>query len=174
MRPRRFGFTLVELLVTMGILAILATLVLLGSNRWIERGRSVACVGNLRSQGIALQGYLRDHQQQMPTMLTGRSSKDDEGATLDTVLAEYVDSPKVFVCPSDRSLAAHTGTSYFWNNAMNGQNLLALNFLNLVQDATRIPLIFDKEGWHRYSDNKVNFLYADGHVAQELSLFTSP
>lgn len=171
---RRAGFTLLELLVSMGIIAILATLILFASNRWIDRSRSVACIGNLRNLGVALQGYLGDHQQRMPAIAAGRASRDEEIPVIDTVLAEYAGSAKVFACPADRSLAVRSGTSYFWNSAMSSQNLLTLNFLNFVQDATKIPLLCDKEGWHVNTDHRVNFLYADGHVAQELSLFTTP
>jgi len=174
MKSRPVGFTLVELIVSMGIMAILATLILFASNRWIDRGRSVACISNLRNLGVALQSYLGDHQQKMPAIAAGRASKDEDVPVIDTVLLEYAGSAKAFACPADRALAARTGTSYYWNSAMSSQNLLTLNFLNFVQDATKIPLLCDKEGWHVNTEHNVNFLYADGHVAQELSIFTTP
>ena len=66
------------------------------------------------------------------------------------------------------NIAELTGTSYFWNSAINGQHLGGLNFLELSQDTSHIPLIGDKEGFHPYLPNKVNILYADGHATKEL------
>ena len=37
-----------------------------------------------------------------------------------------------------------------------------------IKDGTRIPVIFDKEGWHKYRDVQVNILYADGHVDKDV------
>ena len=70
------------------------------------------------------------------------------------------------------SPAATTGTSYYWNVALNGQALGSLNFLNFIEDHSRIPILSDKEGFHPYTDNKVNILYADGHATKELKFFT--
>jgi len=174
MNRRSPGFTLVEVLVSVSIILILAGLIFAGSQRWIEQSRAAACTGNLRSLGICLQSYLTDHNQQMPAIAAGRASRNEEIATIDTVLADYAGNPKTFACPSDRKLAEESGTSYYWNSAMSSQNLLTLNFLAFVQDASRIPLLCDKEGWHVHSEHKVNFLYADGRVARELNLFTAP
>lgn len=175
MNPRRsLGFTLIELLVSITIMLILVAIVFQGSRSLIDRGRSAVCVGNLKGLGVALQLYLGEHQQQMPPIVAARPSTDDTNQAIDTVLTPYVQNPKTFACPSDRSLAKTTGTSYYWNSAMSGQNLGTLNFLAFVQDSTRIPLLCDKEGWHVTSQTKVNFLYADGHVTREFNLFTSP
>ena len=63
--------------------------------------------------------------------------------------------------------AENTGTSYYWNTALNGQALSNLRFL-FTTNATEIPILADKEGFHPYSENKVNILYADGHATKEL------
>jgi prepilin-type processing-associated H-X9-DG protein len=49
-----------------------------------------------------------------------------------------------------------------------------LNFLSLATDLAKIPILVDKEGWHRHSEEKVNHLFADGHAANQLRLFTDP
>jgi prepilin-type processing-associated H-X9-DG protein len=73
-------------------------------------------------------------------------------------------------------LAKTTGTSYFWNVAINGQTASNLSFLPLLSQNTQlpsqIPIMADKEGFHPYLANKVNVLYADGHATKDLSFFT--
>jgi prepilin-type N-terminal cleavage/methylation domain-containing protein len=46
---RQRGFTLVELLVTIGIIAVLASVVVLLSSKWIRRAKRVESIGNIRT-----------------------------------------------------------------------------------------------------------------------------
>ena len=167
--------TLVELIIVIAIVAILAALVTPLTQSWIGRSQSAVCLGKLRQIGAALQLYLADHNMTMPVMAAVRLSSDDPEPAMDTVLATYAgNDPRIFACPSDPTIAKASGTSYHWNNALNGQNVNNMNFLGFIKDLTQIPLMADKEGWHRYSERKVNFLYADGHAANEFKLFTIP
>jgi len=61
MRTRRAGFTLIELLVCIGVLAVLASLAVVGVRRGIEAGRSAACQNNLRHLVRANWAYAADH-----------------------------------------------------------------------------------------------------------------
>jgi prepilin-type N-terminal cleavage/methylation domain-containing protein len=64
----RFGFTLVELLVVIAVIAILASLLLPALTRAKQRADSAACKSNLRQAGIALTLYTQDHGA-YPTLL---------------------------------------------------------------------------------------------------------
>lgn len=59
-RPHR-GFTLLELLVVMAIVAILAALLLPAFSRVKESARATVCKSNLRQFGIGLSLYTEDH-----------------------------------------------------------------------------------------------------------------
>src|SRR4029077_15954806 len=92
--------------------------------RAIENGRATACVSNLRQLGIALNLYLGEHNATMPTLEAGRRSKAEDLRVIDNTLDGYAGNSRIFACPSDSGgLAAATGTSYYWNVAVNGQAL---------------------------------------------------
>ncbi len=166
------AFTLLELLVAISILAILATLVVTAVNRGTESARATACTSNLRVLGVALNGYLGDNNNLMPTLVGGRTSKDEEVMVIDNVLDRYATDAKAFACPSDKQYAAASGTSYFWNAALNGQAVGSLNFMALTDARGHIPVIADKAGFHPYTESKVNILYADGHTSRDISFVT--
>ena len=168
------GFTLIEVLTVIAVIAVLALLIFPASSRVLEAERASACVSNLRGIGMALQAYLGDHDQVMPTLLAGRQTTSQNVPVIDNTLNTYAPDPRIFACPSDnKGLAAATGTSYYWNSALNGQSANHLQFLLANGQNSEIPILSDKEGFHPYASNKVNLLYADGHASQNLSFVTS-
>ena len=171
-RARGRAFTLLEILVVLVIIAGLIALAIPGFQRVLEGGRATHCVSNLRNLGAALNMYLAEHNMVMPTLKAGRATRDDDVPTIDNTLDKYVKDKSAFACPSDRKWAAASGTSYSWNNALNGQRATNLNFLGMVKDQSRIPVLGDKEGFHPYTDSKVNILYADGHATKDVNFFT--
>jgi prepilin-type N-terminal cleavage/methylation domain-containing protein/prepilin-type processing-associated H-X9-DG protein len=62
----RSGFTIVELLVVIAVIAILASLVLPALHRAKARGRGTQCMNNLRQFGLVLQMYADDHDDALP------------------------------------------------------------------------------------------------------------
>jgi len=170
------GFTLVELVVVMAVVAILTALAFPVSSRVVQGSKASACVSNLANLGVALHLYLGEHNEIMPTLAAGRQSISQQVPVIDNTLNAYVPDPRVFACPSDnQGLAAATGTSYFWNSAINGQSVAQLHFLLSASAGqnSEIPILSDKEAFHPYTANKVNLLYADGHASQDLIFPTS-
>ncbi|MEQ1862356.1 MAG: prepilin-type N-terminal cleavage/methylation domain-containing protein [Chthoniobacteraceae bacterium] len=165
----RRAFTLIELLVVIAIIALLATITVTVSSHFVAKGHVVSCVSNLRSLGAALNLYLGENNGIMPTLMLAREKRDDDVPVIDNTLLRYAGSEKVFACPADREFAEKSGTSYHWNVALNGQSIAALNFMGVADQPGFIPLMGDKEGFHRDPDHKVNILYADGHASKELT-----
>ncbi len=157
MRKSR-GFTLVEMLVVLGIIAALAGLSYPLVKKAKDRAHEAGCLNQLSALGIALQSYLQEHNNKMPSLQQGRASKADEIPVLETELLPYVGSPAAFKCPADQKEYAKTGSSYFWNSTQSGLHVTQLTLFGVPNRPDRVPLIYDKEAWH---PNKANFLYGD-------------
>ncbi len=169
MSPSRRAFTVAELLAAVAIVAVLIGIAVPTLTRMRAGGLATECLSHLRQIGIGLNLYLDDHNQELPTLAAGRSSRSEDLPVIDTVLGGYLPSPAVFACPADPRIFAISGASYYWNSALNGQRIGALNFLALEDASSRIPVLSDKEGWHRHTHRKVNILYADGHATRGLT-----
>lgn len=169
-RPSTIGFTLIELLI---VIAIVATLVGIGiplTRSMMGKGREAACLGNLRTIGIGLQGYLQDNSQRLPTLAIGRETKQSQEPVLETVLLEYVNgSLDTFHCPEDHEEFTKSGSSYNWNFLQNGLLVSQVNFAGIEDRPEAIPLISDKESWH---PGGTNFLYADSTSSNKVRFVT--
>lgn len=159
------GFTLTELLVTIVIIAILSAIAVPVSLTFVEKSRKAKCLGNLRQIGAGLQMYLGDNNDYLPVLALGRTSKNSDEPVLETVLLGYVESEDVFHCPSDKTEFRKSGSSYNWNITQNGRRIDQLSFFGNEDRPERIPLVSDKEAWHK---EKTNFLYADSSISDKV------
>ncbi len=168
----RKGFTLVEILIVLAVVAALAAFAWPAVRASMARSKSAQCLSNLRQIGAGLQLYLIDNEMIFPDLAAARADRSEEILTVDVLLQPYVEDERIFSCPADiTGQFTNTGTSYFWNSTLNGQPASSLNMFGIVSDHSRIPVLVDKEGWHKHARHRVNHLFADGHASSELRLF---
>ena len=97
-RPCR-GFTLVELLVVIGIIAVLIAILLPALTSARKQANSVACMSNLRQMGLALTMYINESKH-YPGHIDRRAGTI-EFAVWPTRLRKYMNGANgVFRCPS--------------------------------------------------------------------------
>lgn len=116
----RNGFTLVELLVVIGIIAVLIAILLPALNKARESARIVACLSNLRQLALGMNFYANDHKGDWPYYANHPGNENDSvryysGSTVwyeptgafpyrwvgIGQVYPYLQSKKTFFCPSD-------------------------------------------------------------------------
>src|SRR5882724_7801210 len=174
------AFTLLELLITIFIIGILAALLLPTLGRSKASARDSACLNNLHQIGIALQVYVDENENRLPTMFDS-PIEGEAGVTnallpsAGKVLLPFLTTSNLLRCPSDnRNLFVQTGSSYAWNTVLNGQDADHLTWLGSSFEAHQIPVFFDKDAFHKEKGEgrAVNYLYADGHIKNLLTIDT--
>jgi prepilin-type N-terminal cleavage/methylation domain-containing protein len=107
--PARRGFTLVELLVVIGIIALLISILLPALSRARENAKNAQCLSNLRQLGTVYQFYANDYKDQIPIGYDGGSPWTGyyicQSATFYPLMGflyqgNYLDAPQAFFCPS--------------------------------------------------------------------------
>lgn len=185
------AFTLVEILVTVAIIGILATLLFPTVSRIKDNANLTKCSSNLRQWGIAYQLYMADHDGLLPQQERVLS---DPNTHWQNLIAPYVmggtktylsiDLRTKFRCPNDKTTGIVYGCSYYLsppNYAQAPAKLINLNkklsdfilmaenytgeFWNTAPAATPLTGGYIDYTRHKSGGKNVsNILFADFHI----------
>jgi len=173
------AFTMIELLVTISIIAVLAALLMASINKAMDSSRAAECTNNLRQIGAAFMLYLPDNNNVMPQRVY-EVADPSTGVRLgyDELLAAYTeDAKRIFRCPShppkDFLPEPSYGMNWYYDNAnvhvvenLSG-TILAAETLGVAgmgsHRADRDSEAPGQIAGTRHT-GKSNFLFFDGHI----------
>ena len=125
-REGRIGFTLVELLVVIGIIALLIGILLPALSKARESANRVACLSNMRQIGMGIFQYLNDNKDRFPRPASAVTEEDwiywqanrvqDDGRIVAYLGGTFI--AKLFRCPSDSEVNAHLN-GYIYSYTVN-------------------------------------------------------
>lgn len=117
----RRAFTLVELLVTISIIAILAAILVPSLSTAQESSRIAHCANNLNQIGKGLQMYADANKDFLPKMFSGTEGGVTYASWANRIV-DFVGSPNIFACMSDPAGHAPGDRTYSANGQSGGGN----------------------------------------------------
>ena len=126
------GFTLVELLVVIGIIAILIAILMPALGRARDQARGVACSSNMRQMILGVHMFAQDHKGHTPGNHVDAGNADPEkrswlsgdlvdpantllNAPQSGTLFRYVKEPELYKCPSRDQMGGRSNGGAFTN-----------------------------------------------------------
>jgi type II secretory pathway pseudopilin PulG len=155
-RPRARAFSAPDLLIAVGIIAVLSALLLTGVSRARMAAQSTHCQANLHAFGVCFTQYAMENDGRYPTPLAA-------GRSWESLLQPYLRDSSSFHCLSDEELFPAVGSSYDWRDTPNPMSTLAGRRMS---DITRYDAVLAFEslpGWH--GRHLMNAVYLNGSVA---------
>ena len=148
----RAAFTLVELLVVIGIVVVLIGILVPVVGRARASGQSMTCLSNLRQIGNAFQFYANANNGLYPDPAATHESWE-------SMLADHLGSRQVYRCPSDGGLFDKLRSSYDWRDTGNVKTTVAGRSMSEVRRREAVVVFDALPDWH--AAGSVNVLRLD-------------
>ena len=188
MKFQRNGYTIIELLVTLAICAILAAVLLPVFSRSRETRCGTSCPSQLKQIGLGFLQYAQDHDERLPPIALNATASETQQYGWADALQPYIKATQIYHCPAQNTFpetgdAMQNGYTDYWFNA----NLSALKMSKIAAPASAffagdgndgrdvtnarynhsaLPLrwLDNPESPSRRHNDEANYLFADGHV----------
>ena len=190
-KGERYGFTLVELLVVIGIITLLLGILMPGLNKVRQISRRVTCKAQLHSVAQAFRMYLDDNRNTMPPAAAMPWNPDDPTVPLSDklplvkYLGQYLSVPsselaetngkkcyaKVLCCPADvkngdpKHYFRIQQSSYTYAERRGNRSMNNAAFTKNAPERD-VEILWDFEAFHGTAGQAgaKNYLYSDCHV----------
>lgn len=156
-KPRKSGFTLVELLVVVAIIAVLVALLIPALANAKEDGRRTKCLANTRALALMCRVYAGEYENNTPIGYDyysgyGFSLYDSSSKNIGIGIfyaINYIKNPLVYYCPTETSIW------YGYNTPNNPWPPGANPGLNIASDYTCRPVVdFTTASWGGANSNR--------------------
>lgn len=169
-RPQRAAFSMVELLVVVGIIVVLFGLLLPAVQKVRESVSRTRCAGNLQQIGLGFQMYRDNNDDRFPVAARVPSMVPGTPGIAEA-LSDYLENgTRVFQCPNDNYYFQAEGSSYEYPAEFQSNRTLQEltgGVFGRPRSSSEIWVLYDYSYFHGQpgSGHSRNFLYADGHVS---------
>ncbi|MEQ1862055.1 MAG: type II secretion system protein [Chthoniobacteraceae bacterium] len=179
MKLRNAAFTLIELLCVMAIIGLLASMAIPAMSGFIEKGREVKCMQNLKNIFIFTSSAADDNDNRFPKIEIDPDNPafgdDPLAKPIFETLQRYGCTEKSLQCPTDvigPNWYEKKKTSYMWQPFAEDEPTNSITIFTprgaFPAKLSRVRLCQDWDLVHAASDvgmrKRMNVLYADGHV----------
>lgn len=147
------GFTLVELLVVVGIIAILVALLLPALTKARASGQTASCLSNLRQIMMAFHLYAGANKDHLPDPTASEQSWE-------SLLKPYLPARDAFHCGADGGLFDNLHSSYDWRDTSDPLTTAAGKLLIEVRRPDAIFVFDALPEWH--ARGTINAAQVDG------------